>query len=46
LVVISNVQATVCDICGERVLDSGVLHHLSGLLAPERRRAPRSPRRP
>ena len=46
LVVISNVPATICDICGERVLDRDVLHRLSGLLDPSRHRAPRIPRRP
>ena len=46
LVVISNVPATICDMCGERILDGDVLYRLSGLLAPDRRRASRPSRRP
>ena len=46
LVVISNVPATICDMCGERVLDGDVLYRLSGLLDPDRRSAWRIPRRP
>jgi len=32
LIVVPNVSALVCDICGERVVDSQVLSRLSGLL--------------
>jgi len=32
LVVIDHVPAMVCDVCGERILDSDVLARLSGLL--------------
>jgi YgiT-type zinc finger domain-containing protein len=46
LIVISNVPATICDICGERVLDGDILYRLSGLLAPTKHRIPRAPRRP
>ena len=46
LVVISNVPATICDMCGERVLDGDVLYRLSGLLDPDRGRTSRLPRRP
>ncbi|MBN1642640.1 MAG: YgiT-type zinc finger protein [Anaerolineae bacterium] len=46
LIVISNVPATVCDICGERTLDGDVLYRLSGLLTPDRRRLSHPTRRP
>ena len=36
LVVINHVPAMVCDVCGERILDSDVLARLSGLLGSER----------
>ena len=36
LLVIPNVSALVCDMCGERVLDDEVLSRLSGLLGPLR----------
>jgi YgiT-type zinc finger domain-containing protein len=36
LVVINHVPAMVCDVCGERILDSDVLARLSGLLGTER----------
>jgi YgiT-type zinc finger domain-containing protein len=32
LVVIPNVPALVCDVCGERILDDELLTRLSGLL--------------
>jgi YgiT-type zinc finger domain-containing protein len=35
LVVINHVPAMVCDVCGERILDSDVLARLSGLLGTE-----------
>jgi YgiT-type zinc finger domain-containing protein len=35
LVVIHHVPAMVCDVCGERILDSDVLSRLSGLLGTE-----------
>ena len=35
LVVINHVPAMVCDVCGERILDSDVLARLSGLLGME-----------
>lgn len=37
LIVIPSTPAMVCDICGERVLDSETLSRLSGLLGPGQR---------
>ncbi len=45
-VVIPNVPALVCDVCGERVLDDQVLARLSGLLSQDGRHPPSPPRRP
>lgn len=36
LIVVPNVSALVCDVCGERMLDNQILSRLSGLLAPGR----------
>jgi YgiT-type zinc finger domain-containing protein len=45
LVVINHVPAMVCDVCGERILDSDVLARLSGLLGTEQQdRRPLTPR--
>jgi YgiT-type zinc finger domain-containing protein len=46
LVVISNVPAAICDVCGERVLDDDVLYRLSGLLSPDDRRSHHARGRP
>jgi len=37
VIVMPNVSALVCDICGERTMDHDVLRNLSGLLGVERR---------
>jgi YgiT-type zinc finger domain-containing protein len=45
MVVIDHVPAMVCDVCGERILDSDVLARLSGLLGTDQRdRHPLVPR--
>ena len=36
LIVIPNVPALVCDVCGETVLDNQILTRLSGLLGQDR----------
>lgn len=36
LVVIPNVSALVCDVCGERIVDDEVMTRLSGLLSQGR----------
>jgi YgiT-type zinc finger domain-containing protein len=36
-IVVPNVQALVCDVCGEKVFDNIVLGRLSGLLGMDRR---------
>jgi YgiT-type zinc finger domain-containing protein len=38
-IVIPNVSALVCDVCGEKVFDSKTLSRLSGLLGVERQSA-------
>ena len=37
LIVVPNVSALVCDVCGDRVFDSEMLSRLSGLLGPNTR---------
>lgn len=32
LLVVPNVSALICDVCGETVIDQEILRHLSGLL--------------
>ena len=47
LVVIPNVSALVCDVCGEKIIDDEVLSRLSGLLGQDRRSAyPNTQRHP
>jgi YgiT-type zinc finger domain-containing protein len=47
LIVIPNVSALVCDVCGEKILDEEMLSRLSGLLGQGRsssfEAAPRPP---
>ena len=40
-IVIPNVEALVCDICGEKVFDNIVLRRLNGLLGGDRHNLPK-----
>ena len=42
VIVMPNVSALVCDVCGERTMDPDTLLNLSGLLGIERLNAPNS----
>ena len=44
-IVIPNVSALVCDVCGEKLFDDQVLRRLSGLLGSNRQATPHVPSR-